>query len=573
MIKTLYISNYALIDEIEIAFGSGFNIITGETGAGKSIILGALSLLMGGRADVKVIRRNERKSVIEAVFSLDDAPGVEPLIHHYQLDTPVEGECLLRRELLPGGRSRAFVNDTPVTLPVLREIGEHLVDIHSQHQNRLLAAESYQLEIIDGMAGNRDLLDNYRKAYAAFRVALKQYTETRDMLRRTRDDAEFLKFQYEQLAALNLHPGEREQLEKERELLSNSGDIKENLAEALQPLSEGQVNVLELIDAASAALETLADTLDEEAGGDVDYRVLSERLESARIEIADIADTLAECSESVAADPERLDFIEQRLSTLYSLEMKHHVDNTDGLIALRDNLEGQIAALEDGDNILHALETAAKRAKREALTLAQELSERRSAAATGFAQELCERGRHLGMPNLRCSISFEKNKLGADGFDNISFLFAFNKNQDLMPVGNTASGGEISRLMLVIKSIVAERMHLPSIIFDEVDTGVSGDIAGRMGAMMADMSRYLQVITITHLPGVAALGHRHFKVYKEDDELATTTRIMQLDADAREAEIALMISGSRDDSAARANARALLAKADLLNNNQSLLNN
>lgn len=569
MIKTLYISNYALIDEIEIDFGPGFNIITGETGAGKSIILGALSLLLGGRADIKAVRRNERKSVIEAVFSLDDAPAVEPLIRHYQLDIPVAGECLLRRELLPGGRSRAFINDTPVTLPVLREIGEHLVDIHSQHQNMLLASESYQLEIIDNMAGNAELSDNYRKAYATFRVALKQYTDTRDMLRRTRDDAEFLSFQYEQLASLDLYPGEREQLEKEREILTNAGDIRNNLSDALEPLGEGAVNVLSLLSQATNALETLADTLGDDSDGDVDYRVLAERLESARIEIADIADTLSDCSEGIAADPERLEYIEQRLSKLYSLEMKHHVDNTDGLIALRDNLEAQIAALEDGDNILHALETVAKRAKREALTLAQELSERRSAAAVEFAEELCRRARPLGMPNLRCDIAFEKNKLGADGFDSVSFCFAFNKNQELMPAGNTASGGEMSRLMLVIKSIVADRMHLPSIVFDEVDTGVSGDIAGRMGAMMARMSRYIQVITITHLPGVAALGHRHYKVYKQDDEHATTTRIMQLDDGMREAEIALMISGSTDDRAALANARALLSKAQSINDNST----
>lgn len=563
MIKTLHISNYALIDEIDIDFAPGFNIITGETGAGKSIILGALSLLLGGRADIKAVRRGERKSVIEAIFLLGDAPDVERIIQENNLDNPVEGECLLRRELLPGGRSRAFVNDTPVTLPLLRELAEHLVDIHSQHQNLQLSTEAYQLGVLDILGNNRDLLDRYHKAFASFREALKKYTDTRDMLRRNRDDAEFITYQYEQLAAMNLVPGEHEELEKEREILANVGEIKEQLGAALVPLSEGTPNALELISGAVDALETLADTLGE---GDrvVDYRLLAERLESARIEIQDIADTLSESNDNVAADPGRLQEIESRLGELYSLELKHHVDDADGLIALRDRLKAQIDTLDDGDNVLHSLEVAAKRAKKAAITLAQQLSERRAATAAEFSAELCRRAAPLGMPNLRCDIEMTKGKLGADGYDQVRFLFAFNKNQAPMPIGGTASGGEISRLMLTIKSIVAERTKLPSIIFDEVDTGVSGDIAGRMGLTMALISRYIQVITITHLPGVAAMGSRHFKVYKEDDENSTNTRIRLLNDGERRGELALMISGSATDSAALANAEALLDHAQEL---------
>lgn len=278
MIKSLHISNYALIDEIDIDFSRGFNIITGETGAGKSIILGALSLLLGGRADAKAVRRGERKSVIEAIFLLGDAPDVERIIKNNNLDNPVEGECLLRRELLPGGRSRAFVNDTPVTLPLLRELAEHLIDIHSQHQNMQLATESYQLDVLDILGGNKALLDNYHQAYASFREALRRYTDTRDMLRRNRDDADFLTYQYEQLDAMNLMPGEHEELEKEREILANVGEIKDKLASALIPLSEGTPNSLDLLSDAVDALETLADTLGE---GDrvVDYRLLAERLD------------------------------------------------------------------------------------------------------------------------------------------------------------------------------------------------------------------------------------------------------------------------------------------------------
>lgn len=563
MIKTLHISNYALIDEIDIDFAPGFNIITGETGAGKSIILGALSLLLGGRADIKAVRRGERKSVIEAIFLLGDAPDVERIIQENNLDNPVEGECLLRRELLPGGRSRAFVNDTPVTLPLLRELAEHLVDIHSQHQNLQLSTEAYQLGVLDILGNNRDLIDRYHKAFASFREALKKYTDTRDMLRRNRDDAEFITYQYEQLAAMNLVPGEHEELEKEREILANVGEIKEQLGAALVPLSEGTPNALELISGAVDALETLADTLGE---GDrvVDYRLLAERLESARIEIQDIADTLSESNDNVAADPVRLQELESRLGELYSLELKHHVDDADGLIALRDRLKAQIDTLDDGDNVLHSLEVAAKRAKKAAITLAQQLSERRAATAAEFSAELCRRAAPLGMPNLRCDIEMTKGKLGADGYDQVRFLFAFNKNQAPMPIGGTASGGEISRLMLTIKSIVAERTKLPSIIFDEVDTGVSGDIAGRMGLTMALISRYIQVITITHLPGVAAMGSRHFKVYKEDDENSTNTRIRLLNDGERRGELALMISGSATDSAALANAEALLDHAQEL---------
>ena len=563
MIKTLHISNYALIDEIDIDFAPGFNIITGETGAGKSIILGALSLLLGGRADIKAVRRGERKSVIEAIFLLGDAPDVERIIQENNLDNPVEGECLLRRELLPGGRSRAFVNDTPVPLPLLRELAEHLVDIHSQHQNLQLSTEAYQLGVLDILGNNRDLIDRYHKAFVSFREALKKYTDTRDMLRRNRDDAEFITYQYEQLAAMNLVPGEHEELEKEREILANVGEIKEQLSAALVPLSEGTPNALELVSGAVDALETLADTLGE---GDrvVDYRLLAERLESARIEIQDIADTLSESNDNVAADPGRLQEIESRLGELYSLELKHHVDDADGLIALRDRLKAQIDTLDDGDNVLHSLEVAAKRAKKAAITLAQQLSERRAATAAEFSAELCRRAAPLGMPNLRCDIEMTKGKLGADGYDQVRFLFAFNKNQAPMPIGGTASGGEISRLMLTIKSIVAERTKLPSIIFDEVDTGVSGDIAGRMGLTMALISRYIQVITITHLPGVAAMGSRHFKVYKEDDENSTNTRIRLLDDSERRGELALMISGSTTDSAALANAEALLDHAQEL---------
>ena len=560
MIKSLHISNYALIDEIDIDFAPGFNIITGETGAGKSIILGALSLLLGGRADLKAVRDASRKSVIEAVFNIEGATTVIDLLKESDVDSPDAPECILRRELSPGGRSRAFINDTLVTLPVLRQIAVRLVDIHSQHQNLLLASPEYQLEIIDSLADNRQLLEAYSAAYAAYRETLKKYTTTRDLIRRNQDDADFIAYQYSKLEEMDLMPGEHEALEQEREILQNVGDIKETLAGAIEPLVSGQVNALDLLYDALAALQNMADSMADNHP-DIDFKSLSERVETARIEIADVADTLMDYDSTIADDPQRLEEVDQRLSDLYSLERKHNVENADQLIELRERLRSQIDALENAEDLLAGLETAAKRAKKAALNIAIKISERRIATAADFAAELRRIAAPLGMQNLRCEISFTKGKLGLTGFDQIQFLFAFNKNQALMPVGSTASGGEISRLMLTVKTIVAERMALPTIIFDEVDSGVSGDVAGRMAMMMASIGRKIQVITITHLPGVAAMGVRHFKVYKEDTDTATTTRIRPLSENEREGEIALMISGSATEPAALANARALLSKA------------
>lgn len=559
MIKSLHISNYALIDELDIDFDSGFNIITGETGAGKSIILGALSLLLGERADARVVRDPSRKSVTEAIYDISNGPAVKELLRANKLDADSD-ECILRREIVPGGRSRAFVNDTPVTLPVLRDIAVHLVDIHSQHQNLLLASPEYQLNIIDNLADTADLLQEYRSAYAAYRQTLKQYTDTRELIRRNENDAEYLQYQYNQLAQLDIQPGEHTALEQEREILANVNEIKNDLGAALDPLVNASDNALFLMRQAVQALEELSASIGHSSDS-IDFHSLAERLESARIEVSDITDSLVDYDLAIAADPARLDEIEQRLSMLYSLELKHHVDDSDGLIELQRRLGEQLEALENSDNVLARLEKAAKKAKKNAMTLAAQISDKRHAAAAEFADVLRRTAAPLGMLNLRCEISLTRGKLTPEGFDQIQFLFAFNKNQALMPVGNTASGGEISRLMLAIKTIIAEKIHLPSIIFDEVDTGVSGDIAARMASMMSAISRTIQVITITHLPGVAAAGTTHFKVFKEDDENATTTRITRLSRAEREAELALMISGNPADPAALANARALLEKA------------
>ncbi|MDE6137747.1 MAG: DNA repair protein RecN [Muribaculaceae bacterium] len=557
MIKSLRISNYALISQIEIELCRGLNIITGETGAGKSVMLGALGLLLGGRADMRVVRDSSRKSVIEAVADISDAAGIDAVFEENGLDKAADSMCILRRELLPGGRSRAFVNDTPVTLQVLKAVSLRLIDIHSQHQNLLLADSAYQLSVVDSLADNAELRARYSEAYAAYRRALKAYTDMRDLLLRSASDAEYLKFQLEQLDEMHLEPGEQATLEQERDMMANATSIKQHLQGALGPLADDTVNAISALAEAAVHCRALGDMLE-------DAEALAARLDSARIEVQDVAENLSELDSRVQADPALLDAIEERLGKLYSLEVKHHVDTVEQLIELRDSLRAKLAALDGGEDSLAALELAARKAKKEAMLLARELSDTRRAAAQDFAEQLTLRAMPLGMKNLRCEVAFNAGRLTPTGLDLVEFRFAFNKNQTPLPIGGTASGGEISRLMLTVKSIIAERMQLPTIIFDEVDTGVSGDVAARMADMMLGLAGRLQVVAITHLPAVAARGSAHFRVYKQDTDSSTETHIARLDAVGREREIATMLSGRPDDPTALAAARSLL------NNNNSL---
>ena len=557
MIKSLRISNYALISQIEIELCRGLNIITGETGAGKSVMLGALGLLLGGRADMRVVRDSSRKSVIEAVADISDAAGIDAVFEENGLDKAADSMCILRRELLPGGRSRAFVNDTPVTLQVLKAVSLRLIDIHSQHQNLLLADSAYQLSVVDSLADNAELRARYSEAYAAYRRALKAYTDMRDLLLRSASDAEYLKFQLEQLDEMHLESGEQATLEQERDMMANATSIKQHLQGALGPLADDTVNAISALAEAAVHCRALGDMLE-------DAEALAARLDSARIEVQDVAENLSELDSRVQADPALLDAIEERLGKLYSLEVKHHVDTVEQLIELRDSLRAKLAALDGGEDSLAALELAARKAKKEAMLLARELSDTRRAAAQDFAEQLTLRAMPLGMKNLRCEVAFNAGRLTPTGLDLVEFRFAFNKNQTPLPIGGTASGGEISRLMLTVKSIIAERMQLPTIIFDEVDTGVSGDVAARMADMMLGLAGRLQVVAITHLPAVAARGSAHFRVYKQDTDSSTETHIARLDAVGREREIATMLSGRPDDPTALAAARSLL------NNNNSL---
>ncbi|MBD5248569.1 MAG: DNA repair protein RecN [Barnesiella sp.] len=552
MIETLHISNYALIDTIDINFTAGLNVITGETGAGKSIILGALSMLMGGRADTKVVRDPSRKSVIEASFSV---AGYDAL-RNYCLEQEIEWDdtiCYLRREILPTGRSRAFINDSPVNLDQLKAVSLYLVDIHSQHQNLLLVSPPYQMRILDVMAGNEGRLEEYAVRFAAYRAALKEYVTLRRDIDKTNENEEFMRYQLEQLDALNLTEGEDVELERERELLANVTDVKNSLRLVLDNLQDGTPSAISLIREAEDEIDQLSDLIEEADS-------LAQRLESVRVELQDIADTFADYDNGVNADPMQLEEIEQRLLQIATMKRRHSVETTDELMAIADKLRTRLDTVDNADQLLKELETKAKRAKAYAREKAREISEARKAAAADFGDLLRNRALPLGMENLTVKIEVTPADMSATGIDNVEFLFAFNKNQEPLPVGKTASGGEISRLMLSIKSIVASRMQLPSIIFDEVDTGVSGKVADKMGGMMRDISRSIQVIVITHLPQVAAKGDTHFKVFKHDSETATNTCIVTLTPDQRVTELAVMLGGSEIDRAALDNARSLLTK-------------
>ena len=553
MIKTLHISNYALIDRIDITFFPGLNIITGETGAGKSIILGALGLLLGGRADTKVVRDPNVKSVIEATFSADGYTSLQQFCEENDIDWD-DDTVILRREISTTGRSRAFINDSPVNLAQLQTAGLFLIDIHSQHQNLLLASPPYQLQVIDSVACNATLNEEFRTLYNSYRQALRQYKQERIALDRARTNEEFLRYQYDMLVNASLQPVELEELENERKLLANMAQVKASLQLIGGALTDGDTNADDLVREAAAEASQIASYVD-------DGEALADRLEALRVELRDIAATFADADGALSDDPARLDEVEERVNLLYDLLRRQQAETIEQLIEIRDRLANEIKAIDLGDEGLQKSETAAKKAKRAAMEKAEELSASRKAAAQQFAADLKERATPLGMKNLQVEISIKPVQLSATGIDAIEFLFAFNKNQPLRPVGSTASGGEISRLMLSIKSLVAHKMQLPSIVFDEVDTGVSGDVAHRMGALMKDISENIQVIAITHLPQVAAKGNAHFRVFKTDTDSSTITRIELLTPENRIAEIAQMLSGSTIDQAALANARALIDNA------------
>ena len=550
MIKKLSVSNYTLIDELHIDFSAGFSVITGETGAGKSIILGALSLILGQRADLKSLRRSDEKAVIEGVFDIASY-HLRDFFDENELDYD-EGECILRREILPSGKSRAFINDTPVSLAQLKTLGEQLIDIHSQHQNMLLADSRFQLRVVDTMAGDAALLADYREHYRRWRERLQAYTRLQEENRSGREEEDYLRYQLTQLDEAHLQEGEQEELEAELQTLQHAEEIKNELAVLQEFLHAEETGVVSLLNATLSrmrALSRLYPEVDEWAG----------RLESDYIDLKDIASTVDRSQENLNMDPERLAWVENRLDTYYSLQQKHRLASAAELLALRDSFAERLARIENYDEELATLKHEVDEAESQVRDLAERLTRVRRQSAADISHTLTERVKPLGMPHLQFEIEVSpRPQFDETGGDAIRFLFSANKNQPLQPVSEVASGGEISRLMLSLKALVAHAMALPTIVFDEVDTGVSGEIADKMARIMREMSRCMQVISITHLPQVAAWGQTHYRVYKSDTATATATHLVRLTDSERVEEIARMLSGSSLTAAALDNARELL---------------
>ena len=548
MLQQLSISNYALIDQLDISFGNGLSIITGETGAGKSIVIGALSLILGQRADTKVIRDESKKTVVEATFDVEsyDLSGF-----FEENDIDFAPECIVRREIMPNGRTRAFVNDTPVTLSLLGELSQKLIDIHSQHSNALLLRPSYQLSVIDSLAGNKDLLARYKEVYNLLVQARRIYEQEKEKIEKDKQDEEYIRFQLNQLTEANLEIGEEETLEKKKRKIENLALLQNNLSETCRILNDGDRSVLEMLSDAEklvAVLESVYENASE----------IRDRIESASIELKDIADTVRQELSEMDGDIGELEMIDERLSLIYTLQQKFKVHSVEELLALKQDMEQRVSAIDHSEEKLDDMMLQIEALEKNANALADSLSRARKSTAVSFMKNLKEKARDLGLKNFNGAIAFERVDFSATGRDKIRFEVSFNVNRQLLPIEETASGGEMSRLMLCIKSLIATKMQLPTIIFDEIDTGVSGEIANKIGVMMKGISSSIQVVTITHLPQVAALGDRHYKVYKQDTEKETVTRMKELDAESRILEIAGMLSGSQVDSAAIENAKSLM---------------
>lgn len=551
MLKHLHIRNYALINELDADFAPGLTTVTGETGAGKSIMLGALSLLQGGRAD-RGKASAEGKTVVEGTFAISGFPHIAALLDSLDIEPCQDGEMLLRRELSAAGRSRAFINDTPVSLQTMAQVAAYVIDIHSQHANRLIADADYRLELIDAYADNATLRDDYTNAYDDYRRLRSHIARLKENIAHARENEEFIAFRLEHLRKLKPRAGEQAELENRLHLLSDASSYTEAFSDALQLLSEPETGAVAAIAQAAGALRKIDLSL---FAKDSD---LPQRLESARIELADIAATLEQYASTIEADPKELEYTEARLNDLYDAQRRFGVNSEDELTAMLARLEKEFAEIHGDVTDIKELEKQLHEKAKVLKEKADALSASRMAAAKQIAAELLEMARPLGLPNMSFSLLLTTGKLTASGADTPCFLVAFNKNQELREVQDVASGGEISRLMLCLKALMARRIMLPTIIFDEVDTGVSGDIAARMGALMSRMARNMQVITITHLPQVAAKGDQQFKVYKEDSDSATHTHIRRLTAEERQREIAAMLSGDTLSEAALLNASALL---------------
>ena len=552
MIRHLHIENYALIDELDIDMYPGFSVITGETGAGKSIILGAIGALVGQKVTASSLRE-DRKMVVEAVFDMDLNLDFRQFFEDNDLDWD-DAQCIVRREVTAAGKSRAFVNDTPTQLSVLKELGDKLLDVHSQHQNLLLNKEDFQLSILDILAGNESRKAEYREAYTDWRSAVKALNEALEHMQRGRDDEEWLRFQVDQLAELNLKEGELAALEEEAEVLSHAEDIKGALYEAANLISsDGSSDVLDSLRRGTDALKNISDVYP--AVGE-----LAERLDSSYIELKDIAEELEGRFDDVEDDPRRLESVNERLDSIYTLMKKHHKDTDEELMALHRDLQERLVSIDCSEERIEELREKVQSAECRVQSLGLRLTESRRKAAVEVQRQMTERLLPLGMPNVRFEVEMtQKEEADASGLDKVAFMFSANKNMALQNMSQVASGGEIARVMLSLKAMISGAVKLPTIIFDEIDTGVSGSIADKMAKIMREMGdNSRQVISITHLPQIAAMGQHHYKVYKTDSTEATNTHIAMLTEEERVEELASMLSGEIRSEAAISNAKVLL---------------
>ena len=552
MLRQLYIRNFTLIDELDITFKPGFSVITGETGAGKSIILGAIGQILGNRADARMVKAGCDKCVIEAHFDLSNY-DMESFFDDNDIDYEPE-DCIIRRELKANGKSRAFINDTPVALTTARELGQQLVDIHSQHQNLLLQKEDFQLNVVDIIAHNSQLLNDYRTLFDGYAKAKAALREKEEECEKDRANEDFLRFQADELVKAQLIDGEQEELEQELETLSHAEDIKGALFDADNLLSGDDRCITQ---SCKTMLSRLSDI------GDVypAIRQVTERIDSAYIELKDIARDISNLAESIDFDPARLTMANERLDTIYTLQKKHHVESVAELIAIRDSLTARLNDITNSEDMLEDMRRQVEDMHRKATEAAARLTESRQEAARHVTEQLLAQMTALGMPNARFEIKFETKELAVDGADRISYMFSANKNVPLEPIAQVASGGEVARVMLSLKAMISRAVKLPTIIFDEIDTGVSGRVAEMMAQIMRQMGRAdRQVISITHLPQIAALGTTHYKVEKTDTDDTTISRMRMLGHDERITEIAQMLSGSNISDAAIENAKSLLEK-------------
>lgn len=554
MLKKLDIRNFTLIDHLEMALYPGFSVITGETGAGKSIVIGAIGLLLGNRADAKQVKRGCDKCIIEATFDLSiyHSDVLKDFFEDNDLDYEPE-ECLLRREVNANGKSRAFINDTPVTLALMRELGEQLIDVHSQHQNLLLSKEDFQLNVVDIIARDRQQLADYRAAFAEYRSAQRRLEELREQIATSRDNEDFLRFQQKELSEANLASGEQEQLEQEAELMSHAEDIKRALHEADYGLSGDDTGIVNLTRSIAAQLRSVADVYPE-------AQELAERLESCFVELKDISQEIASKVDDVEYDSQRFNLITQRLDTIYTLQQKFHVQTVDELLDRLNGINAQLDNIDNSDEELQELERSVEKLHAVCVEKAVVLTDMRRKSATVVEQELSKLLVPLGIPKVRFKVDVSPADLSTNGADKVMFLFSANSSTDMQPVSQVASGGEIARVMLSLKAMISKAIGLPTIIFDEIDTGVSGRVAEQMAHIMRDMGKAnRQVICITHLPQIAAAGSTHYKVAKQETEQGTVSTMTQLSDEQRITEIAQMLSGSDVSQAAVDNAKSLLA--------------